>query len=286
VLVASTDGVGTKLKVAVEAKKFDTIGIDLVAMSVNDLLVTGAKPLFFLDYISTGKLNPETLLNVVSGITVGCREAGIALIGGETAEMPGMYADGDFDLAGFAVGVVEKDKILGKDRVDLGDSIVGITSSGFHSNGYSLLRNLFFNRLGFSITDTIPCYGPISELLLTPTKIYSSVVQATLDSDIEIHSMVHITGGGFYDNIPRAIKDNQCAKIFKSNIKEPPAIRALREYSDIVENELYRVFNMGIGYIMIVPPQCACSLINLAAQYGQTAAVIGEIVEGCGVHIV
>jgi phosphoribosylformylglycinamidine cyclo-ligase len=285
VLVSSTDGVGTKLKVAIAAGVLDSVGIDLVAMSVNDLLVTGAVPLFFLDYIASAKLRPEVLSEVVSGIVKGCKIAGVALLGGETAEMPGMYAEGDFDLAGFAVGIADKKNLTDKDRVKAGDTLIGLASSGFHSNGYSLLRKVFFEDCGLTVTDNIEGFGTVGSLLLTPTRIYSAIAQEVMKRH-EVHSMVHITGGGFYDNIIRVIPDKYSAVIKRSTIEEPRPIKALRAVANIPEKELYRVFNMGVGFIFIVPPKEADGILSTAEELGETAWVIGEIAErGGGVLI-
>ncbi len=278
VLVSCTDGVGTKLRVAIEAQKFDTVGIDLVAMSVNDLIVTGARPLLFLDYIATGKLSPEAMVSVVEGISEGCRQSGAALLGGETAEMPGMYAPGDFDLAGFAVGIVSRPKMIDGSKIREGDVIVGLASSGFHSNGYSLLRKVFFEEKGLSPFDLLPGYGTVGDLLLTPTTIYVKTILAALER-IDIHGMVHITGGGFYDNIPRVLPEGLCAVVDKNAFTEPPAVRALRSIADIEERELYRVFNMGIGYITVLPEKYAQDMIAVASAMGISATVIGNVIK-------
>jgi phosphoribosylformylglycinamidine cyclo-ligase len=281
ILVSSTDGVGTKLKIAISADKLNTIGIDLVAMSVNDILVTGAQPLFFLDYISTSRLSPERLAEVVSGISDGCKAAGVSLLGGETAEMPGMYAEGDFDLAGFAVGIADREKLMDINRVKAGDVIIGVSSSGFHSNGYSLLRKVFFEDNGLSAADNIPGFGNVGEMLLMPTKIYANVVREVLKS-AEVHSMAHITGGGFYDNLPRVMGGGLTARIAKSLIREPVPVKALRSLADIPEKELYRVFNMGVGYIFIAPQTSAEEILSTAAACGEEASVIGDIISGNG----
>jgi phosphoribosylformylglycinamidine cyclo-ligase len=280
VLVSSTDGVGTKLKVAVAAGKFDTVGIDLVAMSVNDILVTGAKPLFFLDYIASSKLCPQTLSKVVAGIAEGCKTAGVSLLGGETAEMPGIYAEGDFDLAGFAVGIADKKALINTDTVQPGDIIIALPSSGFHSNGYSLLRKVFFEDNGFGVTDSLSDLGfesTVGDLLLIPTMIYSAAVREVLKA-AAVHAMAHITGGGFYDNIPRVLGKNCRADIKKSLIKEPLPVKVLRSVSNIPEKELYRVFNMGVGFIFIVPPESADRVLSAA----EDAYIIGEITQGDG----
>ncbi|MDR2870039.1 MAG: phosphoribosylformylglycinamidine cyclo-ligase [Deferribacteraceae bacterium] len=278
VLVASTDGVGTKLKVAIDSKTYDTVGIDLVAMSVNDLIVTGARPLFFLDYVATGKLSPEAMSMVVRGIVDGCKQAGCALLGGETAEMPGMYADGDFDLAGFAVGIVDKAKAIDGSRIKKGDIIAGLASSGFHSNGFSLLRKIFGEKSAYNRT------------ILEPTKIYVPQVLAALDAGIDIKGMVHITGGGFYDNIPRVLPEGLGAEIDKNSFPNVPAVAALRDYIkskslDIGEHELYRVFNMGIGYIFVVDKAEYAALEALLARLGAPLYNIGVVTGSEGVKI-
>lgn len=280
VLVAATDGVGTKLKVAIEAGVYDTVGVDLVAMSVNDLIVTGARPLFFLDYIATAHLSAEAMSEVVKGITDGCVQAGAALLGGETAEMPGMYAPGDFDLAGFAVGIVDRKKAIDGSGIEKGDVIVGLPSSGFHSNGYSLLRKVFFDDLKMGVDDLIPGYGKVGELLLKPTKIYVKSVLAAVDAGIDIKGMVHITGGGFYENINRVLPEGSRAVIDKSVFVEPDAVKAFRAMHTADEKELYRVFNMGIGFVFVVSPSEADRLMNILGGAGESPVVIGEITDG------
>ncbi|MDR0453862.1 MAG: phosphoribosylformylglycinamidine cyclo-ligase [Deferribacteraceae bacterium] len=280
VLVSSADGVGTKLKVAIEANVYNTVGIDLVAMSLNDIVVTGARPLIFLDYIATGSLSADKMALVLEGIAAGCREAETALLGGETAEMPGMYADGDFDLAGFAVGIVERDKIIDGSGIKEGDCLVGLASSGFHSNGYSLLRKVFFKDSGFGPDDCIKGYGKVSEMLLTPTRIYVKAVMAALAAEIPVKGMVHITGGGFYDNIPRVLPDGTAVVLDKRAFPKIPAFDALRSVSSIPERELHRVFNMGIGFIFILSQSDTEPLLKVAAEMGETAHVIGTVVRG------
>ena len=280
VLVSGTDGVGTKLKVAVMAEKYDTVGIDLVAMSVNDLAVTGAKPLFFLDYVATGKLIPEKMCKVVEGVAKGCVDAGCALLGGETAEMPGMYAEDDFDLAGFAVGIIDKEKIVDGSRVKAGDAIIGVASSGFHSNGYSLLRNVLFNELKLTCDSMFINSLTVGEALLIPTKIYVNLVHKVIGAEVDIKAMVHITGGGFYDNIPRVLPDNISAHIDVTHIKLPPVIEKFKSVANVEDRELYRVLNMGIGYIFIVPQNDVEKVITEATKLGDDAWVIGTTVIG------
>jgi len=279
VLVSSTDGVGTKLKIAIEAGIYHTVGIDLVAMSVNDITVTGARPILFLDYLATGKLSADDMTAVLAGVVAGCKEAEVVLLGGETAEMPGMYAKGDFDLAGFAVGIVDRSKIINGSGIKVGDCLVGLASSGFHSNGYSLLRKIFFEDLGLGVDDLIPSYGKVSDLLLTPTRIYVKTVMAVIDAGIYIKGMVHITGGGFYDNIPRVLPQGTAVEIDKIAFPKIAAIEALQSLVSIDEHELYRVFNMGIGFIFIVPENNAERLIKLVAGMGERAQIIGTVVD-------
>ena len=252
VLVSGTDGVGTKLKLAQQLGIHDTIGIDLVAMCVNDVLVQGAEPLFFLDYFACGKLNVEVAEDVVKGIATGCSQAGAALIGGETAEMPDMYGDGDYDLAGFCVGAVEKSKILTGQSVKPGDVVLGLASSGVHSNGFSLVRKILFEDLGLSVDDTVEELGcTVGEELIKPTKIYVRSVLGVL-SHYSIHSLVHNTGGGFIDNIPRVLPKGCRAVIDKESWEEPPIFTLLQEKGEVPEAEMYRTFNMGIGMMAVV----------------------------------
>lgn len=280
VLVSGTDGVGTKLKIAVMAEKYDTVGIDLVAMSVNDLAVTGAEPLFFLDYIATGKLVPEKMYKVVEGIAEGCRQAGCAILGGETAEMPGMYSGEDFDLAGFAVGIADKPKIIDGSRVKKGDKIIGISSSGFHSNGYSLLRKILFDKMKLSPSSIFAEDMTLADSLLIPTKIYVKSVKGVKNAGIDIKAMAHITGGGFYDNIPRVLPKNISANIDISSVKLPPVIEKFKSVADIEPRELYRVLNMGVGFIFIVSPQDEEKTLETLLKAGEKAWPIGETVEG------
>jgi len=251
VLCSSTDGVGTKLKVAIETGKFDTVGIDLVAMCVNDLIVPGAKPLFFLDYLATSQLNIENMSEVVKGIAAGCREANVALLGGETAEMPGMYSDKDFDLAGFAVGIMDKEKVIDGAGIKESDVIFGLPSTGFHSNGYSLLRKLI-KESDYSYDDEAIKGTSIGEMLLEPTKIYVKEIMKILDSGINIKGLAHITGGGFYENIPRILPEGLGADIYREKIPELKCYEFIKNLYSDEDRELYRVFNMGIGMIVVI----------------------------------
>ncbi len=284
VLVSGTDGVGTKLKVAIMAESYETVGIDLVAMSVNDVVVTGAKPLFFLDYLATGKLVPEKMAKVVTGIADGCRQSNCALLGGETAEMPGMYAGDDFDLAGFAVGIVDKEKIIDGKNIKEGCHIVGISSSGFHSNGYSLLRNVLFNQLKLKPDDKFTDKLTVAESLLIPTKIYVNLVQKVLEK-VSVLGMVHITGGGFYENIIRILPSGIGAELDLSKVEMPEVIAKFKELCNVEERELYRVLNMGVGFIFIVDKESSKSIIDIATDLGEKAWVIGETVIGSGIKI-
>ena len=273
VLVSGTDGVGTKLKVAIDTNILDTVGIDLVAMCVNDIIVTGAKPLFFLDYMATGKLSAEKMAEVVKGIAEGCRISDCPLVGGETAEMPGMYAGDDFDLAGFAVGILDKPKAITGERIKAGDILVGISSSGLHSNGFSLARKLFFDSLGMKPDDVVYGGTKLKNALLIPTKIYVPHIMKLLAEGIDIKGMVHITGGGFYDNIPRVLPEGTGCKIDPKTFKLPEIYKFILEKSGVAPKELYRVFNMGVGFIIAVEKSEADKIIKLLDD----AAVIGSV---------
>ncbi|MBX3494383.1 MAG: phosphoribosylformylglycinamidine cyclo-ligase, partial [Parvibaculum sp.] len=253
VLVAANDGVGTKLRVAIDANIHDTVGIDLVAMSVNDLVVQGAEPLFFLDYYATGKLHVDVAREVIAGIAEGCRQAGCALIGGETAEMPGMYARDDYDLAGFAVGAVERDGVLPRGDVAEGDVLLGLASSGFHSNGYSLVRRIVEDsRISYSAPFPGGGGASIGEVLLTPTRIYVKSVLKAIRETGAIKALAHITGGGFVENIPRVLPDGLAAEIEGASWEMPPVFRWLMELGGIDDTEMGRTFNCGIGMIVVV----------------------------------
>jgi len=287
VLVACTDGVGSKVQLAGEMRKFDTVGIDLVAMSVNDMLVQGAEPLFFLDYLAVHKLKPSIVAELVKGVAAGCREADCALIGGETAEMPDTYAPNDFDMAGFAVGVVERKKIIAGQTVAKGDVILGLASSGIHSNGYTLVRNICFKKAGLKTTDLIEELGgaALGNVLLEPTRIYVRPVVKLLSRykvKKVVHAMAHITGGGLVGNIPRVLPKNCNAVIKKSSWPKPEIFTFLQNTGPVEEQEMYRVFNMGIGYVLIVAEDFADSITRKLQKYGQAVYRIGRIAAGTG----
>lgn len=277
IIVSTTDGVGTKLMIAHAMDRHDTVGIDLVAMNVNDLVVQGAEPLFFLDYIATGKLDPQRCRQVVEGISKGCIEAGCALLGGETAEMPQFYRKDEYDLAGFSVGVVERDNIIDGSAIRPGDRIIGLASSGLHSNGYSLARRVFFKKKNLKYTDNINgLQGTLGDELLRPTRIYVKTILNLIKS-IQVKGIVHITGGGFYDNIPRILHSSLQARIEKNQWERPAVFDVLRTMGNIKEPEMYRVFNMGIGMMIIVKEEDAGDALDRLATMGETATVIGSI---------
>lgn len=279
ILVSGTDGVGTKLKIAFLMDKHDTVGIDCVAMCVNDVICSGAKPLFFLDYVAVGKNHPETVAAIVSGVAAGCVQAGCALIGGETAEMPGFYPADEYDLAGFSVGLADKPKILDGADIVPGDAIIGLASSGVHSNGYSLVRkvlnvserniNLYIEELGRTL----------GEELLTPTKIYVKPVFALMEQ-VHVKAMSHITGGGFYENVPRMLREDTVARIEKEALPKKPIFALLQNAGNIPEHDMFNTFNMGIGMCLVVPKEDANRAVEVLATAGQPAYVIGEIAEG------
>lgn len=279
VLVSSTDGVGTKLKIAFMMSKHDTIGIDLVAMCVNDIVVQGAKPLFFLDYLSMGRLEEEIAIDVITGIGEGCRRAGCALIGGETAEMPGFYKDDEYDLAGFTVGVVDNRKIIDGSEIRVGDKLIGISSSGLHSNGYSLVRKICFDILKLKIDTYIPEFGKtIGEELLTPTRIYSQTVRSII-KNLPVLGLAHITGGGITENIIRVIPE-QCNIVMQRHSWDvPPVFTYLKQAGNISEHEMMRTFNNGIGLIVVVHEKDAQEVLDRLIAMKEKAFIIGEIVE-------
>ena len=282
VLVSSTDGVGTKLKIAFMMGKHDTIGIDLVAMCVNDIVVQGAKPLFFLDYLSMGKLETKTATDVIAGIGEGCRMAKCALIGGETAEMPGFYKDNEYDLAGFVVGLVDDDNIIDGSGIHVGDQLIGISSSGLHSNGYSLVRKVCFEVLGLKIDTYVSELGrTIGEELLTPTRIYSETIHSII-KDLSIFGLAHITGGGITDNIIRVIPEG-CNVILRKNSWEvPPVFPYLQQAGNISEQEMMRTFNNGIGLVAVVHENSAQEIYDRLIAMKENAFFIGEVVERKG----
>jgi phosphoribosylformylglycinamidine cyclo-ligase len=287
VLVACTDGVGSKVQLAAKIAKFDTVGIDLVAMNVNDMLVLGAEPLFFLDYLAVHKLEPDVIAEMVKGVAAGCRLADCALLGGETAEMPDTYAQGDFDMAGFAVGVVERKRIINGRNVRKGDVILGLGSSGLHSNGYTLARKICFNKAGLKMTDTLDELdgAALGDALLEPTRIYvRSVVKLLSQYKVKqiVHGMAHITGGGLVGNIPRVLPKDCDAAIKKSSWPRHKIFEFLQDKGPVEEAEMYRVFNMGIGFVLIVAEDFADSIRKKLSRYGEKVYNIGRITTGAG----
>ncbi|WP_416200934.1 MAG: Phosphoribosylformylglycinamidine cyclo-ligase [Thermocaproicibacter melissae] len=279
ILVSGTDGVGTKLKIAFLMNKHDTVGIDCVAMCVNDVVCCGAKPLFFLDYVATGKNHPETVAEIVGGVAEGCVQAGCALVGGETAEMPGFYPPDEYDLAGFSVGLVDREKIIDGSKIQPGDAIIGLQSSGLHSNGFSLVRKVFRvneQNIGMYI-DELGC--TLGEALLTPTKIYVKPVLRLMEK-VGVKAISHITGGGFYENVPRMLKPGVCAKIEKKALPQMPIFSLLQRQGNIPEHDMYNTFNMGIGMCIAVAKEDANRAVDELKAAGQSAFVIGEIAAG------
>lgn len=282
VLVSGTDGVGTKLKLAFQMNKHDTIGIDLVAMCMNDIVAQGAQPLFFLDYIACGKNDPEVIEEIIQGISEGCVASGAALIGGETAEMPGMYKDNEYDLAGFAVGIAEKSELITGDDILCGDVIIGLPSSGIHSNGYSLVRKIIEN---LDLDKTYEGLSrPLGEALLAPTKIYAKALAAVM-KEATIKGVSHITGGGFYENFPRMLPDGLGVQLERSSWHVPEIFHLLQEKGNIPDREMFSVFNMGIGMALVVDEREAESVLSILQQYEQDVAIIGSVTSTKGVHI-
>jgi len=283
VLVAGADGVGTKLKIAQACNKHDTIGIDLVAMCVNDVLTCGAEPLFFLDYLAVGKLQPEQLVAVVQGIAFACREAGCALIGGETAEMPGVYAPEEYDVAGFCVGIVEQSQILDGSKVKIGDAVVGIASTGLHSNGFSLVRKVIAEK-GYRWSDPFPLDPTytLGEVCLTPTRIYVQPILALLRSQWDIHGLAHITGGGLPENLPRCLGQGQAIQLYANSWTVPPIFPWLAQEGQISPANMYQAFNMGIGMAVVIEPSQASALCDHLCQQNLPSWIIGEVVAGDG----
>lgn len=283
VLVSGTDGVGTKLKLAQDGDRHDTVGIDLVAMCVNDVLTCGAEPLFFLDYLATGKLEPDQLTQVVAGITEGCRQSGCALLGGETAEMPGFYQPGEYDLAGFCVGIVEKSQILDGSQVEVGDVAIGLASQGVHSNGFSLVRKII-EMAGVDVGDRSSLLSgkTLLEELLTPTRIYVKPILAARKAGLIIHGMAHITGGGLPENLPRCLGANQSIQINSQSWTIPPIFEWLATTGSVARAEMFNTFNMGIGFVLLVPPAQVEQTIQWFEAESLPAWAIGEVIEGNG----
>jgi phosphoribosylformylglycinamidine cyclo-ligase len=286
ILVSGTDGVGTKLQLAFELDRHDTIGIDCVAMCVNDVITSGARPLFFLDYFATGKLRPEQAEAVVRGIAEGCKESGCALVGGETAEMPGFYRPGEYDLAGFCVGVVERGDMLSPARVKSGNAIIGVASSGLHSNGFSLVRKIIAdNDLALdAVIDELADDKTLGDVLLEPTRLYVGLVRELLDG-MPVHGLAHITGGGFFENLPRALPDGLGATIDAAAWQRAPIFEFLQAQGEVPAEQMYRVFNMGIGMAIIVDRQYAADAVSCAEAQGFDAWEIGEVIKGEGVDL-
>ncbi|MDF5717399.1 MAG: phosphoribosylformylglycinamidine cyclo-ligase [Rhizonema sp. NSF051] len=283
VLVSGTDGVGTKLKVAQILNCHDTVGIDLVAMCVNDVLTSGAEPLFFLDYVATGKLDQEQLTQVVTGIAMACKQAGCALLGGETAEMPDFYQMGEYDLAGFCVGIVEKSQMLNGSQVQVGDVAIALTSAGVHSNGFSLVRKIVSEK-GSSWSDRPELLNgqTLGETFLTPTRIYVKPVLAARQAGLEIHGMAHITGGGLPENLPRCLGNGQAVKIDTNSWSIPPVFQWLAQVGSVSPEAMYNTFNMGIGFVLLIPPHQAQQTISYFESHNQAACAIGEVIAGEG----
>ena len=281
VLVAGTDGVGTKLRYAMLMDKHDTVGIDLVAMCVNDIVCQGAKPLFFLDYIATGRIHPDKIADIVGGVAEGCVQAGCALIGGETAEMPGFYGDDEYDIAGFSVGVVQKSRVINGSSIKAGDALVGLASSGIHSNGFSLVRRLFGENPSDLTRYSAELKKSVGEEVLTPTRIYVKTVLELLKS-YSIKGIAHITGGGFIENIPRILPKGLKARINIGSYEVLPVFNVLAQLSGLEQAQLYNTFNMGIGMVLAMEPSEADSIVKAAGQMGEKAYIIGEVVQGEG----
>ena len=279
VLVSGTDGVGTKLKLAFLMEKYDTIGQDCVAMCVNDVVCCGAEPLFFLDYLALGKNTPEIVAQIVKGVADGCVKAGCSLIGGETAEMPGFYPVDEFDLAGFSVGMVDKEKIINPDEINVGDKVIGVASSGVHSNGFSLVRKVF-NINKETINEYKEELGKtLGEVLLEPTKIYVKQV-LELIKQVDVKGVSHVTGGGFYENLPRMLRDGVALNIHKNSYQIPAIFNLIKEAGNIPEKDMYNTFNMGIGMAIIVPKEQVEKALEILKEQGEEAYLIGDVVEG------
>lgn len=280
VLVSSVDGVGTKLRVAAIVGRHDTVGIDIVSHCVNDILVQGARPLFFLDYIGTGRLAPAVIEAIVRGIAAGCRQAGCALIGGETAEMPGLYDDGDYDLVGTIVGLVDRARVVTGAAIEVGDVLVALRASGLHTNGYSLARKVLFDTAGLSPSDAVEGVDePVGDALLRPHRCYAAGVLPLLDR-FDVHGMAHITGGGMTDNIPRILPDGVDALVRLDSFTPLPIFQAIQHLGNVPDDDMRRTFNLGVGYVCVVPPAQAEAVQAALTEAGETAWVLGEIVAG------
>ncbi len=278
VLVSGTDGVGTKLRVAHALNRHDTIGIDAVAMCVNDIVVSGAEPLFFLDYLAVGKLQPEQVAAIVAGVAEGCRQAGCALIGGETAEMPGFYAENDYDIAGFVVGVVERSEIIDGSKIQAGDSLIGLASTGLHSNGYSLARKVLLELAGFSLEEYRPELGKtVGEELLVPTRIYVRTIRNLLQEQFPLRGMAHITGGGLLENVPRILPAGLSAHFKSGTWPVPPVFSLIQEKGPVAQREMFRTFNMGLGMVLVVPSAVAAEILAYLQGQGESAYLVGQI---------
>ncbi|MGQ4678900.1 phosphoribosylformylglycinamidine cyclo-ligase [Paenibacillus polymyxa] len=283
VLVSGTDGVGTKLKLAFAMDRHDTIGIDAVAMCVNDIVVGGAEPLFFLDYLACDKVVPEKIEAIVAGIAEGCHQSGCALVGGETAEMPGMYSKGEYDIAGFTVGIVDKSKIINGSSIAPGDTVIGLASSGVHSNGFSLVRKLLLEQQGYDLHDEIEgLNGKLGDVLLEPTKIYVKSVLALLDK-VKVKGMAHITGGGFIENIPRVLPDHVNVDIQYGTWPILPIFQLMQEKGEISNKDMFTTFNMGIGMVIVVDAEHAQTALEVLKEQGEAAYVIGKVTEGSSI---
>lgn len=286
VLVSGTDGVGTKLKIAFLMDKHDTVGIDCVAMCVNDVLCQGAKPLFFLDYIATGNVKAEKIADIVKGIAEGCKQGRSALVGGETAEMPDFYSEGEYDMAGFSVGIVDKSRIITGAKVAVGQKVVGIPSSGIHSNGYSLVRKVFFDKRNMSVNDYVEELGEtLGEALLRPTRIYADACEAVLPN-FDVKGIVHITGGGFYENIPRILPEGTAVSINVGTWDVPPIFPYMKKCGNIDREEMFSTYNMGVGMMMVVDAEDADAVVEALKGAGENASVIGEIVPDEGQNVI
>ncbi|WP_027339638.1 phosphoribosylformylglycinamidine cyclo-ligase [Halonatronum saccharophilum] len=280
VLVSGTDGVGTKLKIAFMMDKHDSVGIDLVAMCVNDILAQGAKPLFFLDYLATGKLDPNKAADIVKGITLGCKQADSALIGGETAEMPDFYDAGEYDLAGFVVGIVDKDKVITGQDIKPGDKVIGLASSGIHSNGYSLARKIFFEVGGYKLEDKVEGLASnLGEELIKPTKVYVKPVLKVLE-EYDVKGIAHITGGGIIENIPRVLPEGTKVVVDKSSWEVPDVFKVMQNIGEVEEKEMHRTFNMGIGMTLVVKAEDVDGVMESLKKSGEEAYLIGDVQEG------